>query len=377
VYPDVDQGNIITNKRLEISRFFHDLQQLIKSELRKGDEPMLKLNRRNHKNRSLSVGILILFITMLFLPVNLFLAVKVKGKSATESENSNPIFINPVNLGPIVNSSVEDSGPCISADGLSLYFQSRRPGGLGGNDIWVTTRKATKVSWTIPINLGPPFNTTSSDQNPQLSVDGLELYFTSDRPGGSGNLDIFVATRKTKDETWGQAVNLGPKVNSATAEIDPSISANGLTLYFSDAIWQQPRPGGVGGPDIWMTTRKSKDAPWDPAVNLGPTINTPGTDVAPSISIDGLTLYFASNRGRSKYNQPDLWMTTRKSTDAPWGLPINLGPMVNNPSAGEWGPNISRDGSTLYFVSIDSVSGSGHGKADLWQTSSKENRPRE
>lgn len=338
---------------------------------------MPKPNRKNHKSQNLFIGVLIVFIAMLFIPTNILLTVKAEDRSATGSENSNFTFSSPVNLGPIVNSSVEDSGPCISADGLSLYFQSRRPGGLGENDIWVTTRKTKKASWTVPINLGPPFNTTSSDQNPQLSADGLELYFTSDRPGGSGELDIFVAKRKAKDDPWEQAVNLGPKVNSAMAEIDPSISVDGLTLYFSDAIWRRPRPGGAGGPDIWMTTRKSRDAPWDPAVNFGPTINTPGMDVAPSISMDGLTLYFASNRDRGKYDQPDLWMTTRKSTDAPWGLPINLGPMVNNPSAGEWGPNICSDGSTLYFVSTNSISGPGHGKADLWQTSLKENKSKE
>ncbi len=161
-------------------------------------------------------------------------------------------------------------------------------------------------------------------------------------------------------------VNLGLKVNSAMAEIDPTISADGLSLYFSDAIWRTARHR-LGGPDIWVTTRKSKDAPWGPAVNLGPTVNTSVIDVAPSISMDGLTLYFASNRNRGAYAQPDIWMTTRKTKDDPWGPPVNLGPTVNTPTSGEWGPDISSDGSTLYFVS----GRPGFGKADIWQVSLK------
>jgi len=329
---------------------------------------MLRPGKKFYKRPSLPAVAVVVLTALLAVPTTIVL---------TARADAAPIFGNPTNLGPTVNSSVEDSGPCISADGLSLYFQSRRPGGLGETDVWVTTRKTENEPWAPPVNLGPPVNTTASDQNPRLSADGLELYFTSDRPGGSGDLDIWVTQRKAKNDPWSSPVNLGPKVNSAMAEIDPTISTDGLSLYFSDAIWRDPRPIGLGGPDIWVTTRKSKDAPWDPAVNLGPAVNTSGMDVAPSISTDGLTLYFASNRNRGTYDQPDIWMTTRKTKDDPWGLPVNLGPTVNNPLAGEWGPDISSDGSTLYFVSINSVLGQGFGKADIWQVSLNSPRAKE
>jgi Tol biopolymer transport system component len=182
----------------------------------------------------------------------------------------------------------------MSADGLELYFCSDRPGGSGGPDVWATTRQTTDDDWGEPENLGPTVNSSARDACASISVDGLSLFFSSDRPGGTGSLDLWVTTRATKYQPWGEPENLGWPVNSSADEILPSISADGLQLYFSE--WAVFRPGGHGGCDIWVATRPTKDAPWGQPANLGPSVNTPAGEVGPFISPDGSALYFSSNR---------------------------------------------------------------------------------
>ncbi len=107
----------------------------------------------------------------------------------------------PMNMGPKVNTPVSDHSPCISNDGLSLYFSSYRPGGEsqgGTSEVWVTRRKTVRDSWGSPVNLGPPVNSTEWDANPDISRDGSTLYFSSYRSGGSGDADLWmVSLRKT------------------------------------------------------------------------------------------------------------------------------------------------------------------------------------
>ncbi|MHC4192428.1 MAG: ankyrin repeat domain-containing protein, partial [Planctomycetota bacterium] len=202
--------------------------------------------------------------------------------------------------------------------------------------------------WRRPVNLGPPINTEAFEGAPCLSADGLELYFMSNRSGGG--YDLWVSKRATRKDTWATPVNLGPNVNSSADENGPSISADGLELYFSDHIGGDARPGGRGGRDIWVTRRKSKNEPWGTAVNLGPPINTWAHEASPSISRDELSLYFVSEHRLGNFGSTDIWVAKRKSKNEPWGPPTNLGPIVNSVHS-EYNPDISSDGSTLYFVS--------------------------
>jgi hypothetical protein len=175
----------------------------------------------------------------------------------------------PMNLGPNVNGPQADSLASISFDGLELYFNSKnRPGGYGDTDLWVTTRETRDAEWGVPVNLGPIVNSSSWDGGPWIFKDGLELYFTSNRPGGYGILDIWLATRETVDDPWGEPVNLGAVVNSSAHEGLQCISADGLALFFSDEVWGGYRPGGFGGADMWVTTRASVNDPWGTPVNL-------------------------------------------------------------------------------------------------------------
>jgi len=271
--------------------------------------------------------------------------------------NADFIFGKATNLGPVVNTSAVDQTLNITADGLSLYLSSDRPGGFGSYDLYVATRESTDDDWGPAVNLGPTVNTPSFEGHGCISADGLTVYFCSNRPGGFGSYDLWVATRQTTEDDWGTPVNLGPTVNSSTYAMESSISPDGLTLWF-----ESPRPGGLGGADVWMTTRPTISDPWGPPVNLGPPVNSAFDDGDPSISDDGRIFFFTSGRPGG-YGGYDLWVSTRKTTDDQWGTPVNLGRSVNQ-TYNELGSNISADGRTLYF---NSNRPGGYGSYDLWQ----------
>ncbi len=290
-------------------------------------------------------------------------APKLRAMSFTNSEWSEP-----VNLGPVVNSSANEQNATLARDGLSLYFSSNRPGGSGPLDIWVSQRACTDpddlaCAWQAPVNLGPPINTAGADFAPNLSRDGHLLFFASNRGGGA--TDIFVSHRAdpNDDFAWEDPVPLGPGVNTAAAEQAPMYLQNAedgsANLYFNrgalaqnqadiyvasvtrdgqtlgpaqlvvelsdpsandaavtiradgrELMFWSPRGGGLGGVDLWVSTRQTVRDPWSPPVDLGAPLNSPSDDVTPSLSWDGRTLIFASNRlGGSGGN--DLWMATR------------------------------------------------------------------
>jgi len=283
-----------------------------------------------------------------------FVAAVVPGAGTAKADFT---FGTPTNIGPPVNTSYNDDGPSISPDGLSLFFDSDRPGGYGSWDIWVATRDTIDDEWGTPVNLGPTVNTSSIDYALSISADGLSLYFASNRPGGYGLLDLWITKRATTDEPWSTPVNLGPTVNSSTDDSSPSISADGLSLYFSS------RP--VGRHDLYVTTRATKEDDWGTPVNLGPTVNSSAHDCTSSISANGLLLFFYSERPGGIGGR-DIWVTTRTSIGEPWGSPLNPGAPLNT-DYGEWCPSISPDGLSLYFCDFQSPRPGGFGGEDIWQ----------
>ena len=277
--------------------------------------------------------------------------------TVTEDVNADFTFGTPTNLGPTVNTSVHDLCPRISTDGLSLFFPSERPGGVGGRDIYVTTRATKEDPWGAPVNLGPTVNSPADDYSLSISADGLALYFVSTRTGGSGGYDAWVTTRPTKDDSWNTPANLGPTVNSSADEYSVGISADGRTLYFTSN-----RGGGSGGYDVWVTARPTTSDPWGTPVNLGPTVNSSGNEWTLGISGDGRTLFVAADRPGG-FGSLDIWATRRATTNDDWDVPLNLGPTVNSSSV-EGFPGISADGRMLFFSSNRS---GGSGNVDLWQ----------
>jgi hypothetical protein len=146
----------------------------------------------------------------------------------TARQNRNDPWEEPVNLGPTVNNSTYEFTPEISLDGLSLYFESRRRSGHGNYDIWVTTKETSERIpegyWNTPINLGPSVNGVFGDQGLHISSDGLLLLLSTNRPGGDGNWDLWMTRRTTRSDAWGERANLGPKINASYLDGWPCLS---------------------------------------------------------------------------------------------------------------------------------------------------------
>jgi Tol biopolymer transport system component len=217
-----------------------------------------------------------------------------------------------------------------------------------------------------PTNLGPMINSSSADDMECITTDGLEL-FLSTNADGYGRYDIYVSTRATTEEDWGPLVNLGPKVNTPDDDGLATISADGLSLYFHSFS----RPGGLGLGDIWVTTRPSTDASWGDPIHLGPPVNSAASEGAGSISIDGLEFYFFSSRSGAyaSHSAWDLWSTTRAADSDPWGQPVKL-ELVSNRQGGDVSPSLSADGRLLFFSDAHrgAVRPGGYGSADIWVT---------
>ncbi len=274
----------------------------------------------------------------------------------------------PANLGPIVNSAFIDGGPAISKDGLSLYFNSVRPGGFGLNDIWVSQRATQDDPWGPPVNLGPTINTEFTDAVPAFSRDGHWMFFN--RLGGPGNIggfDIWVSYREHvhDDFSWQTPVNIGAPINSPYLDAGASYFENDdcddeggcvPLLYFGS-----DRPGGLGGYDIYVSAQLP-DGTWgtpEPVTEL----NSPSPDQRPSIRSDGLELFFFSTRPGG-FGLADVWVSTRDRTSDPWSTPVNLGAPVNTPE-GDQMAYIASDRQTLLFASNRP---GGIGAVDLWMT---------
>jgi hypothetical protein len=268
----------------------------------------------------------------------------------------------PVNLGPVVNSTAGDNDPTLSADGLSLYFASDRPGGLGGSDIWVARRASPHSPWEAPVNLGAPINMTVDDRTPALSVDGHILFFSSSRPGGQGGIDIWMARRASRadDFGWEAPVDLGPDVNTTADEGGPAYvqSDGGGALYFNrgtpalvaDDLYRAEvgRDGRTRGPALAVTELNDPTA----------------LDAQPTVRADGREILFTSLR-LGGFGGNDTWVSIRRSPVDPWSPPRNLGGPPLNTSSADLQPDLSRDGRTLLFSSNRS---GGSGRADIWMS---------
>jgi hypothetical protein len=260
----------------------------------------------------------------------------------------------PVNLGPVINTAFNDQHPALSKDGLSLYFTSNRPGGYGADDIWVSQRASVDDPWGAPQNLGPTINTGAVDFSPAFSRDGHWLIFNSDRPGGFGGADIWASHRIDihDDFAWEPPINLGPGVNSQYEDSGPTLfedEENGITtLYFTSLN----RPEGLGDWDIYASIL-GPDGTFGPAtlvveLSVPGNANT-GRDTRTAIRHDGLEIIFTSNRPGS-VGSGDLWVSTRATTLDAWSTPVNVGPPVDT-TFFDGAPALSSDGETLIFYS--------------------------
>ena len=264
----------------------------------------------------------------------------------------------PVNLGPPVNTSIGESGPALSADGLSLYFFS-------SNDLWVSRRPAPDASWGVPVNLGPTINTAAAEAFPALSTDGHWLFFASNRVGGLGGQDLYQAYRPDvhDDLGWQTPTNLGANVNTAGDENAAGYFENGghPQLFFSSG------PSSPFFLDLYLTDRQP-DGTWGVA-RLISELSTSDAEQRPSLRSDGLEIFFHSSRPGT-LGGGDLWAATRPSTTAPWSTPVKLASL--NTTANDIHANISADGKTLLW---SSQRPGGLGGGDLWMATREQVLP--
>jgi hypothetical protein len=168
--------------------------------------------------------------------------------------------------------------------------------------------------WSTPVNLGPTVNSASDDMHPTLSKDGLSLIFSSTRPGGAGFLDLWVSQRDSLDSPWQKPANLS-MLNSPVDDHAPSLTTDGHWLFFYSS-----RPDGCNGggrTELWAAHRQNKrdDFGWESPINLGCTLNIPGADEgAPNFWEDDTTgtlnLYFARNLNLANPNGFDIYAST-------------------------------------------------------------------
>lgn len=255
-----------------------------------------------------------------------------------------PVPFSPVDVGDGINTPDDEYWPSITADGQTLMFTRQERysdynGRPGQEDFYIS--RFSDGKWQKAVNAGSPLNTPQNEGAQTLSSNGNYMYFTAcERPGGAGSCDIYFSSYS--DGKWSIPVNLGSPVNTAYWESTPSISSDGKTLYFSSN-----RPGGFGGKDLWRSTL-SDDNKWSVPVNLGKTINTDGDEMSPFIHFDGKTLYFSSN-GRPGMGGFDIYFS-KMLNDSTWTVPQNLGYPINTVND-EMGLVIEAGGKKAYFSS--------------------------
>lgn len=197
-----------------------------------------------------------------------------------------------------VNTPMNEGAMHISQDGEWMVFTAcSRPDGYGGCDLYISYR--TPSGWTPGKNLGGRINSDQWETQPCLSPDKQLLYFVSRRPGGLGGSDIYVS-RLLRNGRWDDPVNLGPNINTGGDEQCPFLHADNQTLYFTSPGWP-----GYGNDDLFLS-RKQPDGSWSKPQNLGFPINTIDRDGSLIIAADGITAYYASNRSDS-YGEMDLY----------------------------------------------------------------------
>jgi WD40-like Beta Propeller Repeat len=250
---------------------------------------------------------------------------------------------------PEINTPSLDGCPIQSPDGLSLYLASNRPGGRGGLDIWMASRSSTTAPWGAPVNLGEPVNSAADDFCPTpVGMAGLFFVSREALPGACGQGDIYF-THLT-GSGWAEPERLlcapaGP--NSELDEQGPSwVNLTGKLrsekqLYFSRS---SAAPAVAG--EIFMSTRKG-GARFGPATAVAALSDATANDIQPNVRSDGLEVVFSSNRTGGAGAQ-DIWFSTRSAVGDPWSAPTNIGAAVNT-AAGESRPSLSRDGSQLLF----------------------------
>jgi len=256
-----------------------------------------------------------------------------------------------------VNTPDNEAAQNISQDGQWLVFSAyNRPQGFGNFDIFLSRNIAG--GWSEPLNAGPAINSDQWDAQPCLSPDKKDLYFSSRRPGGFGGADIYVS-HLSPDGRWSRAENMGPQINTAGDDQCPFIHADNRTLYFTSNGWP-----GYGQNDLFYV-RKTPAGSWEAPVNLGYPINTVNDEGTLFIASDGKTAFYASDRADSKggtdiytFELPEHLRATRtlwvkgKITDSKTGTALSSSVELIDLATGSAVTTVNADDKGHYLVTL-------------------------
>lgn len=244
-------------------------------------------------------------------------------------------------------SDEEDENPTLTDDLLELYFTSRREGGPGNADVWFAERTAADAPFSDPAPVVEA-STPEFDSSPAISSDGLTLWTAIDIDGGLGGLDIWVTTRPSRTEPWSALGNVG-ELNSAEDDLPRPTGDSGRVMPI------QSRRDGEHY-QLYLATRVSDTGPFDTPMLLENLLDEERALGDGFVTDDGLGLYFAY----SANERGDLYFASRRSRDEQFVDPVALTTL--NTEADERDPWLSSDGSRLYFVS------SRDGNLDIYET---------
>ena len=201
-------------------------------------------------------------------------------------------------LGEPVNSHFNEGAQCISPDGKYVLFTAcNREDGYGSCDLYWS--KKVGNSWTVPENIGKPVNTQFWESQPTFGADGKTIYYTSNRPGGKGKCDIWKTTM-IEEGVFSEPVNVGEPINTSGDELAPYLHPNGMVLYFVST----GHPG-MGGQDLFYSLQDSKGK-WNQPINMGYPINTEDNESSIVVNAKGTRGFVASNK-QGGYGRMDIY----------------------------------------------------------------------
>lgn len=257
----------------------------------------------------------------------------IKNSHFIEHARENQVPFDYKKMSANINTSNDEYLPCFVADGNTMIYTVKE---RGQEDFYISTKK--DGVWQKGKNMGRPLNTEKNEGAQTISADGQTIVFTMcNREGAYGSCDLYYS--KKENGNWSRPKNIGAPINSAAWESQPSLGADGKTLYFV-------RKGTIGRVDIFVSYLKNNQ--WSKPENLGEPINTKGYEGSPFIHADGQTLYFMSD-GHPGMGETDIFVS-RKDENGKWSTPVNLGYPINT-TRDEGSFVVSLDGETAYFAS--------------------------
>lgn len=278
---------------------------------------------------------------------------------------SRPINVKIENMGGTINSEYDDYAPSIAADGKTMIFTSRRADTKGGlrdmeydkkffEDIYISNWNDEKKKWDDAEPIKGSLNTEGHDACLSMSPDGKMIFVYRNIEDETRSGDIYIS-KLTSSEKWGSPHSAGPIINSSYFESSASLSADGNTMYFVSE-----RKGGEGNSDIWMSTKVGHD--WSEAVNMGKVINTVEDEISVYIHPDGKTLFFSS-KGHNSMGGFDIFKSTLDEKGV-WSKPENIGYPINTVND-DIHFSLSTDKKSAYYST--NITGKGFGERDIYK----------